>query len=62
MSMDGNSTLHRDNHDTEAPAGSPAPQGDEGNDNSIDDLPDDVSPAPATGFRLDNAHEETAAW
>ncbi|AUH38855.1 Mu transposase C-terminal domain-containing protein [Streptomyces sp. CMB-StM0423] len=50
-------------HGTEAPAGSPAQQGDEGNDDSIDDLPDDdVSPAPATGFGLYNAHEEAATW
>ncbi|MER6100703.1 Mu transposase C-terminal domain-containing protein [Streptomyces sp. NPDC001728] len=53
------------NHDTEAPADSPAQQGDEGNDDSIDDLddlPDPVRPAPATGFGLYNAHEEAATW
>ncbi|MER7048330.1 Mu transposase C-terminal domain-containing protein [Streptomyces jumonjinensis] len=53
-------------HGTEAPAGSPAQQGDEGNDDSIDDLDDlpddDDSPAPATGFGLYNAHEEAATW
>ncbi|MFH8691363.1 Mu transposase C-terminal domain-containing protein [Streptomyces anulatus] len=53
-------------HDTEAPAGSPAQQGDEGNDDSIDDLDDlpddDVSPAPVTGFGLYNAHEEADKW
>lgn len=53
-------------HGTEAPAGSPAQQGDEGNDDSIDDLDnlpdDDLSPAPATGFGLYNAHEEAATW
>lgn len=53
-------------HGTEAPAGSPAQQGDAGNDDSIDDLdnlPDDnLSPAPATGFGLYNAHEEAATW
>ncbi|MFD8346007.1 transposase, partial [[Kitasatospora] papulosa] len=53
-------------HDTEAPAGSPAQQGDAGNDDSIDDLDDlpddDIRPAPATGFGLYNAHEEAATW
>ncbi len=45
-------------HDTEAPSDSPAQQSDEGNDDSIDDL----SPGPATGFGLYNAHEEAATW
>ncbi|MEV8345911.1 Mu transposase C-terminal domain-containing protein [Streptomyces niveus] len=51
---------------TEAPTDSPAQQGDEGNDDNLDnldDLPDnDVSPAPAAGFGLYNAHEEAATW
>nr|WP_260868114.1 Mu transposase C-terminal domain-containing protein [Streptomyces sp. SAJ15] len=58
-------TARDGDHDTEAPADSPARQGDEGNDDSIDDLddlPDDVSPAPAAGFGLYNAHEEAATW
>ncbi|MFF9476941.1 Mu transposase C-terminal domain-containing protein [Streptomyces roseolus] len=50
------------NHDTEAPADSPAQQDAEGNEDSIDDLDDHVSPAPATGFGLYNAHEEAATW
>lgn len=53
-------------HGTEAPADSPAQHGDEGNDDSIDDLDDlpddDISPAPATGFGLYNAHEEADKW
>ncbi|WP_329151631.1 Mu transposase C-terminal domain-containing protein [Streptomyces anulatus] len=53
-------------HDTEAPTDSPAQQATEGNDDSIDDLDnlpdDDVSPAPATGFGLYNAHEEADKW
>ncbi|MFD3414266.1 Mu transposase C-terminal domain-containing protein [Streptomyces cyaneofuscatus] len=53
-------------HDTEAPADNLAQQAAEGNDDSIDDLDnlpdDDLSPAPATGFGLYNAHEEAATW
>ncbi|MYV70238.1 DDE-type integrase/transposase/recombinase [Streptomyces sp. SID2131] len=59
-------TARDGNHDTEAPTHSPAQQDAEGNDGSIDDLddlPDDhVSPVPATGFGLYNAHEEAATW
>ncbi|WP_461025915.1 Mu transposase C-terminal domain-containing protein [Streptomyces sparsus] len=51
---------------TEAPADNLAQQATEGNDDSIDDLDnlpdDDLSPAPATGFGLYNAHEEAATW
>ncbi|MEV6750520.1 Mu transposase C-terminal domain-containing protein [Streptomyces sp. NPDC051080] len=59
-------TARHTDHGTEAPADSPAQQGAEGNDDSIDDLDDlpddDVSPAQATGFGLYNAHEEAATW
>ncbi|TPN00859.1 DDE-type integrase/transposase/recombinase [Mesorhizobium sp. B2-3-3] len=53
-------------HETEAPADNLAQQATEGNDDSIDDLDDlpdnDVSPAPAAGFGLYNAHEEADKW
>ncbi|MGW7360420.1 Mu transposase C-terminal domain-containing protein [Streptomyces sp. NPDC054802] len=48
---------HADHH-TEAPADSPAQQ----DDDSIDDLDDDFSPTPATGFGLYDAYEEACKW
>lgn len=55
-----------EDHRTEAPADNLAQQGNEGNDDCIDDLDDlpddDVSPAPAAGFGLYNAHEEADKW
>ncbi|MFD0432011.1 hypothetical protein ACFQ60_46930 [Streptomyces zhihengii] len=54
-------TARDGDHDTEAPADSPRQQDDDSIDD-LGDLPDDVSPAPAAGFGLYNAHEEAAAW
>ncbi|MFD5415771.1 hypothetical protein [Streptomyces nojiriensis] len=55
-------TARNGDHGTEAPADSPAQQGDDSIDD-LDDLPnDDFSPAPATGFGLYDAYEEADKW
>ncbi|WP_431782412.1 hypothetical protein [Streptomyces chumphonensis] len=55
-------TARRSGHDTEAPVGSPAQLDEDDSIDDLDDQPDDVSPAPATGFGLYNAHEEADKW
>ncbi|MEU6950232.1 hypothetical protein ABZ957_34225 [Streptomyces sp. NPDC046316] len=59
-------TARQPGHDTARPADSPAQQGAEGEDDSIDDLddlPDDDTPrAAAIGFGLYDAHEEADKW